>query len=246
MPGTRLFFAGCFVVGALLFFGVAGGVFTSRAVTDAQAAGLVVWRANGCEGCHTLYGAGGAYAPDLTHIYSLRGENYLREFLVNPNAFHPEQRLMPRIGLTKTETDNLLAFLSWVSAQSASWPPKPIQVSGGGSVGSGAVAAGREAFDSNDPVARGKALFSRAPANCASCHLLEPDAVRIGPSLAGIATRAGSRVDGQSAETYLRNAIVLPSEYIVEGFPDAMAKNLGDVLTSQQVNDLVAYLMTLK
>lgn len=34
---------------------------------------------------------------------------------------------------------------------------------------------------------------------CAQCHALTPDTVVIGPSMAGIATRAGSQVAGYSA-----------------------------------------------
>ena len=51
-----------------------------------------------------------------------------------------------------------------------------------------------------DPlVLRGQEVFN---ARCATCHALVPDTVIIGPSLAGIATRAATRVEGQSAEEY--------------------------------------------
>ena len=59
------------------------------------------------------------------------------------------------------------------------------------------------------------------------------------------ATRAASRIPGLSAEEYIRNSMVNPSDYLVEGFPDVMAKNLAQVLSSQDIADLVAYLMTL-
>jgi nitric oxide reductase subunit C len=97
-------------------------------VSPEVSAGYDVWRANGCEGCHTLFGQGGPYAPDLTRIYRQRGETYLREFLVNPSAFYPNQRFMPRFNLAVAETDSLLAFLDWVGQQDAGWPPRAIQV----------------------------------------------------------------------------------------------------------------------
>ena len=91
---------------------------------------------------------------------------------------------------------------------------------------------------------RGRYLFSNAPAICSTCHSLQPNVVIVGPSLAGVASRAGSRVDGMSADEYLRNSIVHPSAFIVPGFQDVMQKNFGDVLTSDQINDLIAFLKT--
>ena len=42
-----------------------------------------------------------------------------------------------------------------------------------------------------------------------------------------------------------RISIIKPGVYIVPGFEDVMQKNFGDVLTSEQINDLIAFLMTL-
>ena len=50
-----------------------------------------------------------------------------------------------------------------------------------------------------------------------------------------------------SAEDYLRQSIVDPDAYVVEGFPSGlMVPNLEDSLTEAQIDDLVAFLMTLK
>ncbi len=104
-----------------------------------------------------------------------------------------------------------------------------------------------------DPVA-GEELFNRtqqivpgAP-NCQSCHVVQADAVPVvGPSLYGIATVAGTRVPGQSAEEYLRLAIVDPNDYVIEGYqPGIMVRTYGMLLTEQQINDLVAYMLTLE
>lgn len=81
---------------------------------------------------------------------------------------------------------------------------------------------------------------------CAQCHALTPDTVVIGPSLAGIATRAGSRVPGYDAQTYLETSILIPDDYLVEGFANTMPTNFGKELTSEEFSALVAYLMTLK
>lgn len=81
---------------------------------------------------------------------------------------------------------------------------------------------------------------------CAQCHTLIPDTVLIGPSLAGIATRAGSRLEGYDARAYIETSILSPQEYLVEGFPDTMPTNFAKELTSEEFEAVVAFLMTLK
>ncbi|MDL5054077.1 c-type cytochrome [Oscillatoria laete-virens NRMC-F 0139] len=247
MPGTRAFFGFCLVISAAIL--ALTMLTTTPAIraepTLAVQRGWAVWRENQCEGCHTLYGQGGAYAPDLTHIYQQRGENYLRPFFVNPGAFHPtSERVMPRFGLTRDETTDLLAFLEWAGAQENArrWPPAALAVS----TGSVDTALLTSAQVPEDPVEAGRYWFSRPPAICGTCHALEPDVVVVGPSLAGIATRAGTRVPGQSAETYIRNSILNPGEHVVEGFQNVMAQNLGEVLSAEQINQIIAFLMTLE
>lgn len=112
----------------------------------------------------------------------------------------------------------------------------------------GVEAASAETVDSlpDDPAARGEYWFKRPPAICATCHALEPDIVIVGPSLAGIASRAASRVPGMDAETYLRDSILDPGAFVVPGFPDAMQRNLGDKLSAAQINDILAFLLTLR
>ena len=113
--------------------------------------------------------------------------------------------------------------------------------------GAGSVAAG-------DP-ARGKQLFdgavaladARAPA-CATCHAIVPgEDTGSGQSLSNIGNRAGTAVPGQSAEEYLRTAITNPDAYLAGGYQDGiMYRGYAQALTAQQVNDLVAYMLTLK
>ncbi|RIK28665.1 MAG: hypothetical protein DCC56_15480 [Anaerolineae bacterium] len=81
---------------------------------------------------------------------------------------------------------------------------------------------------------------------CAQCHALVPDTVVIGPSLAGIATRAGSRVPGYDAQAYIEESILSPKSYLVEDFTDTMPTNFGKELTSEEFQGVVAFLMTLK
>ncbi len=95
-----------------------------------------------------------------------------------------------------------------------------------------------------DPfIVKGRQVFN---ARCATCHALEPDTSIIGPSLAGLATRAETRVEGQSADEYIQLSILRPGDYVVEGYNDVMITNFSKELTSEDMNALVAFLLTLK
>lgn len=95
-----------------------------------------------------------------------------------------------------------------------------------------------------DPViAEGQTVFKQ---NCASCHAVSGDTIIVGPSLAGIATRAATRVEGQEAQEYIQFSILRPGEFVVEGFSDLMPTNFGTTLTGEQLDAVIAYLLTLE
>ncbi len=56
--------------------------------------------------------------------------------------------------------------------------------------------------------------------------------------------RAATRVDDMTAEEYLHESIVDPSAYVVDGFADIMPKSFADQFSDQELNDLVAYILT--
>jgi hypothetical protein len=83
---------------------------------------------------------------------------------------------------------------------------------------------------------------------CSSCHTLDgsvktPVAIAA-PSFQGISERAGERVPGMSAEEYLRQSIVDPSAYVVEGFGNLMQKDFESLLSEEDIDSLVAFLLT--
>lgn len=105
----------------------------------------------------------------------------------------------------------------------------------GKSAPGGDVAAGKELFDGG------------VQPGCNTCHSLDAGVALVGPPLAGIGAEAGSRVPGQSAEDYLREAILEPNNHVVDGFnANLMPSTYKADLSDQEASDLVAYMLTLK
>jgi cytochrome c2 len=103
-----------------------------------------------------------------------------------------------------------------------------------------------------DP-ARGEELFyasydtNAGPYACFTCHNVENEERKIGPGQYGIADRAGTRIEGQSAAQYLYNSIIHPNDYIVAEYePNLMPGNYSELLSEQDIYDIVAYLFTLR
>jgi len=234
----------------------------AAAIDEHVLAGKHVWHRRNCINCHTLLGEGAYYAPDLTQITAQRGAAYLREFLKDPTKFYSEARdgrLMPTLNLSDREIDDVIAFLAWVSRiDTQGWPPRPILVRGSAVPGAVLGAAPVQAV-SQDPVELGRALFSATPPGCAACHSLAPGINIVGPTLAGISTTAAARVAAsdyrgraRDAAGYVRESIVEPNAHVLVGPTYAaggrslMPSDYAQTLKAEQIDQIVAYLLTLR
>lgn len=101
--------------------------------------------------------------------------------------------------------------------------------------------------------ARGKAVVTARESNCLLCHAVPDSGVRamgnVGPPLAGVGARLN---EGQLRlrivdSMRLNRDTIMPSYYRTEGLSRVAGPWRGKpVLTAQQVEDTVAYLLTLR
>jgi nitric oxide reductase subunit C len=279
---TRLFAIWSTLIATVAFLGLTidshrqfGKLTNADKITPAVTRGKDVWHKNNCINCHTVFGEGAYYAPDLTKITKLRGEAYLKAYMRDPSKFYDEtrhRRLMPKQDLSERDISDLFAFLDWVSnVDNAGWPPRPILVTGATLPGtdmpatapvnaaSGTPPGARPVSESESPIALGERVFRSATPACVACHSVSPGVNMAGPSLAGLAARtekllSSSDYKGKAKDLagYIRESITEPSAHVVPGpmysadGVSFMPTTYANDLTSTQIDELAAYLSSLK
>ena len=102
----------------------------------------------------------------------------------------------------------------------------------------GDIAAGEDLFDTQ---------VEGAPdsVKCSTCHSLDGKDSPDGPTLAGISAVAADRVDGMTDVDYLRQSIVDPYEFTIDGeWRFAMPYRYSDLLSEDEIDNLIAFLLT--
>lgn len=95
-------------------------------LTDQVVRGKMIWEDNNCMGCHTLFGEGAYYAPELTQVVARRGAPWIKLFLEDPQKMFPGQRKMVRYGFSDQQKDDIIAFLTWCGGVNLQgFPAKP-------------------------------------------------------------------------------------------------------------------------
>lgn len=95
-------------------------------ITPEVIKGKHIWEHNNCMGCHTLFGEGAYYAPELTKVIERRGKPWIRIFLKDPEAMFPNDRKMVNYHFNDEQIDNVLAFLEWCgNVDLNGFPAKP-------------------------------------------------------------------------------------------------------------------------
>ena len=270
---SRLFAIGSTVLAVVIFLGMTldshrqfGKLTNADKITPAVTHGKDVWHANNCINCHTLFGEGAYYAPDLTKITKHRGEAYLQAYMRDPSKFYDEKkhrRLMPKQDLSDKDITDLIAFLEWVSnVDNQGWPPRPILVTGAslpgtdqtvaqqtqaGGAGSTATTppGARPVTGAENPMALGEQVFRSATPACAACHSIAPGVNMAGPSMAGLAARteallASGQYKGKATDLagYIKESVTEPSAHVVPG--PMYSANGTSFMPTTYVKDLTA------
>ncbi len=85
----------------------------SENITPEVVRGKHLWEQNNCMGCHTLFGEGGYYAPELTKVVERRGENYIKAALMSKTPWQVHGRKMVAYGMNEKDANAMVAFFKW-------------------------------------------------------------------------------------------------------------------------------------
>jgi nitric oxide reductase subunit C len=112
--------------GAEPLFGKAVDAAAAEALIDK---GKMVIQSRSCIDCHTFFGNGAYYAPDLTKAWldpawetwkiitgTKTREDAMVKFLMHPDKYRIWTRAMPNLDITQQEAEALVAYLKWMSA----------------------------------------------------------------------------------------------------------------------------------
>ena len=138
---AKIFFLGGTILFMLIFIGMSVHSLmvgipentNDSEITDEVRLGKQLWDDNNCMGCHTIMGEGAYYAPELTRVYSRRGEGYIKAVLTAPEGWGFRGRKMVKYDFTEEEITGITAFLKWMDKTdlngfpaAPSLPPPPV------------------------------------------------------------------------------------------------------------------------
>ena len=108
---ARTFFLGGTILSFAVFLGLSWHTLSSEVPKQTNEAGLTpevirgkhLWESNNCMGCHTIFGEGAYYAPELTKVYERRGDAYIKAALMSPVPWSPRGRKMVAYALPESD-----------------------------------------------------------------------------------------------------------------------------------------------
>ncbi|MFQ5442624.1 MAG: c-type cytochrome [Thermodesulfobacteriota bacterium] len=129
---VRNMFVGVTVIVVLVFLGMTYASHKSfperthpENITPEVVWGKKVWERHACIDCHTLFGEGAYYAPELGNVIERRGEPFVRTVLETAAIQGwGTTRKMPKFDFSKKDIDGLMAFFKWMGkVDTNNWPP---------------------------------------------------------------------------------------------------------------------------
>ncbi len=131
---ARTFFLGGTVVTFAIFLGLSWNSLSNAVpkqtheenLTEQVVRGKHLWESNNCMGCHTIFGEGAYYAPELTKVIDRRGEPFVKAVLTSKAPWAPNGRKMVAYGFSDNDADDLIAFFKWIGEVDLNgFPPEP-------------------------------------------------------------------------------------------------------------------------
>lgn len=168
---------------------------------------------------------------------------WVKEFRVKQDAL-PGKNLVKEIRITPNKLGDYQVMCAELCGGAHAYMTSPVKVVD--QAGFDAWVESETAAANLSPEARGEKLVSGS--GCLACH--STDGTKLtGPSWKGL---AGSEITFQDGSTtvaddaYLVESIVDPAAKIVQGFAPVMPASYKDTLSEQQIQDIVAFIKTLK
>jgi len=192
-------------------------------LTESSIRGKNLWDSNNCMGCHTLMGEGAYYAPELTKVYTRRGEPFIRAMLKDPASMYPGERQMQNYHFKDEEITDLIAFLKWIGEMDLNGYPAPHNLVRT-AVSETQSNLSSVAHTSNRPM-----IFNQM---CIACHSLEGQGGKVGPALDGV----GSRRNRDYIASWLKDPLKIKADSRMPKLP----------LTENDIVELTAFLSELK
>jgi nitric oxide reductase subunit C len=187
-------------------------------LTPTVIAGKEIWESNNCMGCHTLFGEGAYYAPELTKVVERRGEAWLKLFLKDPQAMFPGERKMVNYHFNDQQIGEIIAFLAWCGEVDLNGFPADPPL---GRVAAPVVTTGKT--DVPKPV-----LFTSI---CAACHSVGGEGGKVGPALDPI----GSKMDRDALKAWISDPQKIKPGTAMPQIP----------MSPEQLDEMVDYLLSL-
>ncbi|QQR90831.1 MAG: c-type cytochrome [Myxococcales bacterium] len=234
LGGTALF-SGVFILMTIDLHRKVPEQTNSAAISDDVKAGKRIWEDNNCMGCHTLFGEGAYYAPELTKVVERRGKEWIRIFIKDPEAMFPNQRKMVKYDFSEQQIDQIIAFLEWCGHVDLNgFPAKPPL---GDSVPAVSVTQA-EAFSGPVPLRKAvPEVFTTG--TCIGCHQIQ-----------GQGGAAAAAIGAPPLDDVFRR---YTREKLIEWISDPqkikpgtkMPKLLGVAISEKQLIEIADYLMSL-
>lgn len=205
----------------------ATGFYASMKVIPSAAEGQRLFEEKGCIGCHAIGGKGGTIGPALDDVGVRRSSDWMMRHFRDPQSVSPGT-VMPRFGFTEPEARALTEFLEHLREQKLALALPSLM----------------------SPAERGRDVFRRY--GCAGCH---------GPEGKGGVPNPNAKTAQQvPALTYVADGYTAPElkTFIMRGQHDIAALDpnrpspplympaWGSTIKDGELDDLVAYLLTLK